>query len=578
MKKVMLAVLTLAMLGTSAYAAPTVEIVKNDDGKRALSNKIEVTESFGETNNNKDATLLVVKKGTDLTAIGAEDTELTDVIDVVSGTTDDKGNVTFTFYISDERYDDATGYDVYTKLEGSAFLDKNKATNLLYAKMEARGELDYSNESNWASNVLTDTNEVLLETAGCNYKTYKAMTTANQVKVRTYAGDEEVFPATSPTPDDFVNAINKGVATVAMGGCTTSAGAKTILTELNPTSSGEEYKELTENEKSFLANSMLNSKGTGYESVAAFDAMYEKANILMEINDSTKVSAYNMETTLKSYASTLGITSSEDYIAYTNLTNKDTANGNIEAALKTTKAYTVDGLLSTIKTAMATTSDDNKGGGGGGGGGAPSGSPSEPSGTSDPTTGSSVGVPSVLPSETHFNDLGGVAWAQTAIEAMYTEGVVAGDGNGNFRPNDTVKREEFVRMLVMALGVLDDTAECDFGDVAKGEWYYSSIATANKLGLANGMSEDGFGIGVNITRQDFMVMCYRAVKNSGKLTKVREYDSFADEASIADYAKEAVQALYTAGVVNGMGDGVFSPTATATRAQAALVIYNLFVK
>ena len=44
---------------------------------------------------------------------------------------------------------------------------------------------------------------------------------------------------------------------------------------------------------------------------------------------------------------------------------------------------------------------------------------------------------------------------------------------------------------------------------------------------------------------------------------------------IAEYAKDAVETLTAAGIINGMGDGVFAPCGTVTRAQAAKVVYGL---
>ena len=49
---------------------------------------------------------------------------------------------------------------------------------------------------------------------------------------------------------------------------------------------------------------------------------------------------------------------------------------------------------------------------------------------------------------------------------------------------------------------------------------------------------------------------------------------FSDAADIAGYASEAVGALANAGIVNGVGDNLFDPNGTATRAQAAVIINN----
>ena len=47
---------------------------------------------------------------------------------------------------------------------------------------------------------------------------------------------------------------------------------------------------------------------------------------------------------------------------------------------------------------------------------------------------------------------------------------------------------------------------------------------------------------------------------------------------ISDYAKEAVYALNSNGIINGIGNGYFEPMGNATRAQAAQIIYNMLTK
>ena len=52
---------------------------------------------------------------------------------------------------------------------------------------------------------------------------------------------------------------------------------------------------------------------------------------------------------------------------------------------------------------------------------------------------------------------------------------------------------------------------------------------------------------------------------------------FADDASIAKWAKNAVASCQTAGIISGYNEGgktTFKPTNTATRAEAAQMIYK----
>ena len=77
-----------------------------------------------------------------------------------------------------------------------------------------------------------------------------------------------------------------------------------------------------------------------------------------------------------------------------------------------------------------------------------------------------------------------------------------------------------------------------------------------------------------MSRQDMAVVIFRTAEKLG-LELSGEAQAFDDNDDIADYAKNAVASLTASGIINGMGDGIFAPKSTVTRAQAAKVIYGL---
>ncbi len=183
--------------------------------------------------------------------------------------------------------------------------------------------------------------------------------------------------------------------------------------------------------------------------------------------------------------------------------------------------------------------------------------------------------PEILPVITEkyeFSDLGGFDWAKDSIYALTEKGIISKPESKEFIPGGNITREQFVKMLVCAFGEVDTSAECSFEDVDKTAWYYPYIATAEKLGIAKG-SDGKFGIGSNITRQDIAVMALRASELQAKTAD----EVFADDADIADYAKEAVYTMKFLGIISGMGDGNFAPYQVATRAQAAKIMYGLIL-
>lgn len=181
------------------------------------------------------------------------------------------------------------------------------------------------------------------------------------------------------------------------------------------------------------------------------------------------------------------------------------------------------------------------------------------------------------PSETpEFSDLGGAAWAEKAIEALAERGVLSGKGDGKFYPNDTVTREEYVKIIVEAMDIHEKNAKVAFNDVASSRWSYSYIASAYKANIIQGTNGAEFSPAGEMSRQDMAVIMKRVADHLGIELKGSSA-TFTDDASIASYAKDAVKALSGAGIINGTGNNTFSPRATVTRAQAAKVVYELLV-
>lgn len=216
-------------------------------------------------------------------------------------------------------------------------------------------------------------------------------------------------------------------------------------------------------------------------------------------------------------------------------------------------------------------SDDVKPGSSSGGSGG--------SGSSKGGTGYSV-VPSVSDNisqenQKPFSDISAHKWAEAAIYALREKGIVQGTTASTFEPERGVTREEFVKMLVVAMDAVDESASAPFADVALGAWYAPYVASAYNAKLVNGITDSVFGIGNTITREQLAVMIYRALASKGNLENESSTQDFTDIDAVSDFALDAVNYVNAVGLMNGMGDGSFAPRSDVTRAQAAKVIYEL---
>jgi len=212
-------------------------------------------------------------------------------------------------------------------------------------------------------------------------------------------------------------------------------------------------------------------------------------------------------------------------------------------------------------------------GGGGGGGGGAAVAPSVNGTFSDIYENPAGSTEGIIP----FVDLEDVSWAKPAINALYTKGIVAGKTKTEFCPNDSITREEFVKLLTAAFSLDVVGSGMQFEDVNETDWYYDYVRSAYYAEIVNGVSETLFGAGQPITRQDIAVMSYRAANISGvEISSKAEAVTFLDEDAIAKYAYEAVKAMQSSGILNGDETGNFRPAEHATRAEAAKIIFSIY--
>ncbi len=176
-----------------------------------------------------------------------------------------------------------------------------------------------------------------------------------------------------------------------------------------------------------------------------------------------------------------------------------------------------------------------------------------------------------------FMDIGEYSWASRAIEVMASKGVINGTSEMTFNPSANIKRADFILMLVKALGLSAKTQD-NFADVSSSAYYAEALATAKALGITAGVGNNNFNPNAKISREEMMVLSARAMEQVGKpfaIASDSELKGYSDSAQISSYALNDVAALVKAGIIKGSGNSI-KPKRTATRAEAAVIIYNLY--
>jgi len=172
-----------------------------------------------------------------------------------------------------------------------------------------------------------------------------------------------------------------------------------------------------------------------------------------------------------------------------------------------------------------------------------------------------------------FTDAGS-HWAKDDIAFVVNRGLFSGTSATTFSPNTAMTRG----MFVTALGRLANTdvsayKQSSFTDVKNDAYYMGYVEWASKNTIVNGVGNGKFAPDQSITREQMAVIMSNYAKTIGfTLPKVHVENTFADNAKISTYAKEAVKQMQMAGVISGKKGNLFDPQGTATRAEVSAVL------
>ncbi len=160
-------------------------------------------------------------------------------------------------------------------------------------------------------------------------------------------------------------------------------------------------------------------------------------------------------------------------------------------------------------------------------------------------------VPTAKAATTQFTDVKSTHWAYSAVQKGVAKGYVDGYTNGTFKPDTSVSRAEFVKMVVAAMK-LETTP-------ASGKWYVQYVNAATKAGLyaSSDFANNDAGWNKTMTREEMARVAARAIGE-----KTSENDKWMYLAT-------------KAGLIQGVGKGQLAPQGLTTRAQAVVIIERI---
>ena len=174
----------------------------------------------------------------------------------------------------------------------------------------------------------------------------------------------------------------------------------------------------------------------------------------------------------------------------------------------------------------------------------------------------------------HLSDIAVDAWYHAAVDYVVANGLMEGTSATAFSPDEPFTRG----MLATILWRLEESPvvnyQLSFNDVAEGQWYTEAVRWAASEEIVGGYGDGSFRPEDAVSREEMAAIFYRYAQHKGYDVSVGEDTnilSYADAAMISEYAIPAMQWACGAGVLEGNGQ-LLTPQADTPRCQAAAVL------
>ncbi|WEK53695.1 MAG: carbohydrate binding domain-containing protein [Candidatus Cohnella colombiensis] len=170
-----------------------------------------------------------------------------------------------------------------------------------------------------------------------------------------------------------------------------------------------------------------------------------------------------------------------------------------------------------------------------------------------------------------FGDTGG-HWSDQTLGKWKDQQLLKGYSDGTFRPNESLSRAEFVKLVNQVFG-FTASSKSTFSDVNDHAWYVKDVSYAVEAGYITGYPGGIFKPNSSVKRQE----AAKIVASLFNLSEanVAQLDGYSDSNQIAEYARKPFEQLIAGGYMKGYKDGTLRPLASLTRAEAIVMLDRL---
>ncbi len=180
-----------------------------------------------------------------------------------------------------------------------------------------------------------------------------------------------------------------------------------------------------------------------------------------------------------------------------------------------------------------------------------------------------------VPQEHPFVDVNDTDWFYEDVAYTFCRGILKGMDETHFQPQTAVTRG-MVATVLHRLEECPEAPEADFVDVNPARYYGAAVAWAQAKGLVKGYGDGTFRPNQAITRQELATILYRYAAFRGEDVSARaNLEAFEDRTLIQPYAQDAMSWAVAAGLVEGVTETSLAPKGIALRCQLAALLHRL---
>ncbi|KUO74817.1 MAG: hypothetical protein APF77_11185 [Clostridia bacterium BRH_c25] len=152
-------------------------------------------------------------------------------------------------------------------------------------------------------------------------------------------------------------------------------------------------------------------------------------------------------------------------------------------------------------------------------------------------------------------------------------GFIKGAPDGNFKPDNTITRAEFMALVNRSFG-FTEAIEINYTDVSKDNWFYNDAAIAVKAGYMQG-SNGRLTPQDPISRQEFATVLARLTGNISEVDD-KVISGLSDGKSISDWSRAAISTAISRGYFEELVDKSFKPTEKISRLETVVALDRAF--